>query len=305
MKQIAGILFVVSIFLSCQSQTTELSLSLEQGETYTQVSNAKATVIQEINGQVMNMEMVIKGKMTYLVENVSADGYELETKFDNLSMSMQTPQGAMDFSSEKDDETDIFSSILASMKNKSFTVNMSKQGKITEVTGVEKIWENAFDNFENLSEMQKEQIKAQVMQAYGAEALKGNTEMVTAIYPKEPVNEGDIWTIETNLESGMAAKMSTDYELVEVSDDFAFIKGNATIKTEDKDAYIENNGMPMKYDMEGTMTSEIKVDKKTGWIIEAKMHQEMQGVAHIKENPQMPEGMKIPMTMKNETLITH
>ena len=61
--------------------------------------------------------------------------------------------------------------------------------------------------------------------------------------------------------------------------------------------------MPMKYDMSGSMSSEIKVDKETGWIIEATITQEITGDAYIKENPQIPEGMKIPMTMINEMTI--
>lgn len=146
-------------------------------------------------------------------------------------------------------------------------------------------------------------MKAQIMNAYGAEALKGNIEMATAIYPDKPVNKGDNWTIHTNLESGMSAKVSTLYEYADLTADYALIKGNSTIETEDKDAYIEANGMPMKYDLKGSMQSEIKVDRKTGWIIETKINQQIKGDAYIKENPQMPNGMKIPMTMIHETVI--
>ena len=52
------------------------------------------------------------------------------------------------------------------------------------------------------------------------------------------------------------------------------------------------------------MDSEIKVDKNTGWIIEAIINQSITGDAYIKENPQLPNGMKIPMTMINEMVIT-
>jgi len=127
--------------------------------------------------------------------------------------------------------------------------------------------------------------------------------MVTAIFPDNPVNKGDKWTIKTNLESGMAALMTTEYEFTDLGSDYAMIKGNSVIETEDKDAYIESNGMPMKYDLTGSMISEIKVDKETGWIIEANINQEIKGDAYIKGNPQLPNGMKIPMIMKNEMTI--
>ena len=127
--------------------------------------------------------------------------------------------------------------------------------------------------------------------------------MVTAIFPDKPVNRGDKWTINTKLESGMSAEMTTDYEFTDLTSDYALINGNSTIKTADKDAYIESNGMPMKYDLTGSMISEIKVDKNTGWIVEAKIKQEIKGDAYIKENPQVPSGMKVPITMINEMVI--
>jgi len=299
-----SILFTI-LFLPCQAQSTDLKPNLEKGKEYKQITNSKVTIIQDLNGQQINMVMAIKGAMTFLVKSVNANDYNMEVKFEQLSMSMQMPQGTMEFSSEKNDENDIFSTILGAMKNKTFDVLMSKTGKIVEVRNVELLWETAINQFDQLPEMQKEQLKAQIVKSYGAKALKGNIEMVTAIYPDSPVNIGEKWTINTNIESGMSSKMTTIYELTDLTPNFALIKGNSTIETADKEAYIESNGMPIKYDLKGTMSSEIKVDKNTGWIVEATINQEIKGDTYIKENPKMPNGMKIPMTMKSEMVITN
>ena len=58
--------------------------------------------------------------------------------------------------------------------------------------------------------------------------------------------------------------------------------------------------MPVQYDLTGEMQSEIKVDKVTGWIIEANIRQDVKGDVYIKENSKIPGGMKIPMVMKND-----
>lgn len=305
MKTIFTLILTVFVLTSYQTQNSDLSLKLEKGKEYKQITNSKATIIQEVNGQKMNMVMTIKGTMTFLVKDITENGYNMDAKFEELSMSMQMPQGLMEFSSEKNDANDIFSTILGAMKDKAFGITMSKTGKITDVKNVEDLWSTAINTFDQLSEMQKEQIKAQIMKAYGAEALKGNIEMVTAIYPDSPVNRGDKWTINTKLESGMSANMTTDYEFAELTSEYALIKGKSTIVTADKDAYIESNGMPMKYDLTGSMDSEIKVDKNTGWIIEATINQKIEGDTYIKENPQLPNGMKIPMTMINDMVITN
>lgn len=62
--------------------------------------------------------------------------------------------------------------------------------------------------------------------------------------------------------------------------------------------------MPLKYDMSGTMISEIKVNRKSGWVIESKINQTLKGTSQIKDNPKMPGGITIPMTMINEMTIT-
>lgn len=303
MRTILTLIFASIVFNSCQSQSTDLCLKLEKGKEYKQITSSKATVIQQFNGQEINMTMTITGTMTFLVKDITESNYNIDTKFERLGMSMEMPQGTIEFSSENNDANDIFSTVLGAMTNKTFEVKMNKTGKITEVNNVEALWETAINQFEQLTEMQKEQLKAQIMKAYGGEAVKGNIEMVTAIYPDKPVNKGDKWTINTKLESGMSAEMTTDYEFTDLTSDYALINGNSTIKTADKDAYIESNGMPMKYDLTGSMISEIKVDKNTGWIVEAKIKQEIKGDAYIKENPQVPNGMKVPITMINEMVI--
>jgi len=304
MKTFFTLILASVIYTAGQSQSTDLTLRLEKGKEYKQISNAKSTIIQEVNGQKMNMVMTIDGTMTFLVRNITKNSYFMDAKFEKLSMTMELPQASMEFSSEKSDAGDVFSSILGAMKDKTFEVIMSRTGKVVEVNHVESLWSTAIDKFEQLPVAQKEQIKAQIMKAYGADALKGNIEMVTAIYPDKPVKKGEKWTVNTKLESGMSANMSTDYEFADLTSEYALIKGNSTIKTADKDAYIESNGMPMKYDLTGSMISEIKVDKKAGWIVEAKINQEFKGDAYIKENPQIPNGMKIPLSVKNDMTIT-
>jgi hypothetical protein len=129
--------------------------------------------------------------------------------------------------------------------------------------------------------------------------------MITAIFPKKPVNLGDTWDIKTNLESGMSADMFTTYEFKEQNEDYNLIYGDSKIATADKDAYIESGGMALRYDLTGTMTSKIKVDRESGWIIEAIIYQEIKGEGNVKESDQFPEGLKIPMTLTNEMTITN
>jgi hypothetical protein len=304
MKKFSTLFLAICLLTLCHGQKKKLELNLSKGETYNQNMISNVSIVQTINGQQNNMGMAIDAKMTYKVIDVQNSIYDIEVRYETLSMKMNLPNGVMEFSSEKNDDNDIFSTILGVMKNKPFLAKMTKTGKVNEVRNIESVFSNMFDKFPHLTEIQKQQIKDQLMQSYGEKAFKGNLEMVSAIFTDSPVEKGDKWNITTQLESGMAAKMETIYELKELSDSYYLIQGVSKIATADKDAYVESNGMPLKYDMTGTMTSDIKISKESGWILDAKIHQTIKGTAYIKDNPQMPGGLAIPMTMTNEMIIT-
>lgn len=294
----------LSVAFTCQAKKTELSLHLQKGKAYTQVTNSHVTIDQEVQGQQMKMVMDIKGSMTYKVTAVTAAGYDMDVQYDSLGMSMQMPQGAMDFSSEKNDASDVFSSVLKAMKNRPFQVTMTTKGKITGVKNLDKLFDSMFEGFPQLPEQQKAQMKAQLVRSYGEDAFKGNVEMTLAIYPDKPVATGDTWVIENKQKSGMPIEITTTYTYKANEANNYLITGDSKIKTTNPDQFVENNGMQMKYNMTGTMTSEIKVDKTTGWVREANLKQEMQGTTTVKANAQMPNDMQIPMTMHNDMTFT-
>lgn len=305
MKKLLILLFSWIILTNCFGQKTNLALDLEIGKTYTLTTDSKTTIKQNINSQEVEMVMSIQGAMSFLVKSVESDQFIMQAQYESLSMGMEMPQGKMEVSSESKDPDDILSGILSRMKGQYFEVIMNKAGKIAEVNKLEALWEKSLGQFDQLNASQKEKVRAQIKKAYGEKAMKGSIEMVTAIYPDEPVNKGDQWIIETDLESGMSANMNTEYAFVESTSEFALIKGESNIKTADKDAYVEANGMPMKYDLTGIMNSEIKVDEKSGWILEATIYQKLSGEAHVKPNSRMPEGMTIPMTMITEMTVAN
>lgn len=304
MQSIITSIFFFLTAISASAQKTELALNLKNGEIYSQVMVSNVTIDQDFNGQQINMKMGISGNMTYQVESVSKEKFHIKVAYKSLGMSITMPMQSMVFSSEKDDENDIFSLILSEMKDKPFDVIMSKSGKVLEVNNIENLFSSAFEKFEDLPEAQLAQIKSQLMKAYGEQAFKGNIEMATAIFPEEPVNKEDNWEVKTKLESGVPGSMTSTYTFKGETSEEYVITGVSNITTDDKEAYVENNGMKMKYDMAGDMNSEILVDKESGWIVKSEITQELKGDAYILENPQMPDGMKIPMSMNTEMSIT-
>jgi hypothetical protein len=262
------------------------------------------SIIQTLNGQQINVGMIVSCKMAYKIIDIQNSVYDMEVKYDRLSMTMNLPNGTMDFSSENTDKKDIFSSVLSTLKKYPFQIKMTKTGKVTEVKNIETLFSNMFDNIPNITDVQKEQIKSQLTQAYGEKTFKGNLEMCSAIFSDSMVSKSDKWIVKTNLESIMSANIVSTYQLKEANDSYCLISGTSTIETVNKDTYTESNGMPIKFNLSGTITSDIKINKKSGWVIESKINEIIKGTTQIKDNPKVPGGMTIPMTINSEMKIT-
>ncbi|SEM08264.1 hypothetical protein SAMN05216436_101356 [bacterium A37T11] len=287
----------------CQAQEIQLGLHLKKGSHYKQLSRVNTTVDQEVMGQSMQVEANIVGSTDYLVSNIRDTLYDLTVQFDSLRMEMKMPQGGAHFSSENIAANDPMSKALASLKNAPFTIVLSQSGKVVDVTGTEQLFTGMMKSLDTLGAAQKAQLADQLKQAYGAQAMKGNLEMFLGIFPNKKVKAGDQWTTETNLSGAMDAHLVNTYQLSEVTADQYILKGNSTLGTDSTKERLAN-GIPMKFDLKGSMTSTIKIDKATGWISEGQFQQDLKGIAHISRNEKIPQDMSIPMTIKTISAVS-
>lgn len=299
MKKFLTLIFCLSIVFATSAQTT-LSLNLVKGKEYKHKTDAVMKISQEFGGQVMEIEVALNGSMIFLVKNVNPTSYDMDVWYESMSMRMKMPQGNLSFSSENPTEGDIMSQVFAGMMKKPFQVQLSKGGKVNSVKNIESLYESAFAKFPSISEEQKAQIIAQVSQNFGSEAFSSSIESVTAIFPNKPVKVGETWNIKTKLSGAMKADVNTTYKYVSQDGGAVSIHGDSKVSTSPDSDYTVTNGMEMKFNLTGTMTSDIKIDKTSGWVLEAKTIQDIGGDSHVKGNDQMPDGITILMKIKSE-----
>lgn len=305
MKKLICLVIAFVIIVDADAQKIKLCFNLTKGETYSHNMVSTSTISQEINGQSLTIDMNMSCNINYTVSDIIDSVYVLSVQYESMSIKMKMPKGTMEFNSENKDVNDAFSTVLGAMKHQKFNLKMTKTGKINEVSKLDSLFVNVLDKLPEMTAARKQQLQAQFMKAFGEKAFKGNFEMVTLIYTDKQIEKGSKWITSTQLESGVFAKMITTYELADITDSYAEIKGNSTIGTTDKDAFMETNGMQMRYDMKGNMITDIKVDLKTGWVIASKTNQNIDGINEIKDSPKMPGGMKIPMTVVSEITVSN
>ena len=304
MKNLLLIIIAVLTVVTSQAQKHRLALKLEKGSTYTQKMTANTAMNQTIEGQQLDTKIQITGMMAYTVTDIQNEMYEMEVSYKNLGLSMSLPSGTQQWNSDNKDESDIMSTILGSMIDQPFGIKLTTSGRVIEVYNIEALFGHLFDKFPQLTQAQHEQLKAQLMKSYGEKAIKGNLEMCLAIFPDVPVAQGDTWKVNTRLESTMDARISTTYTFSDIQKSYYTIRGVSDMKTVDSDTYFETNGMSIKYDLAGSMISEIKVNPQTGWVNESAVEQKMSGTAYILDSPKMPGGLEMPMSFTTTIAVT-
>lgn len=303
MKSTYYFLLVVLMVTSCKTKQIELSLNLDEGKEYAQSYNSSILLNQTVMGQKMEIEMTLKGDMTYKVNKKTGNEYDITAQYDQMGMEMKSQMFNMNFNSENESSDNPFNQMMSGLTDKPFEIVMNKKGEVENVKNIDQLFASIYKQYTNIPEDQMAQMKSQIDNAFGEESFKSNLESSTAIFPDNPVKVGDSWTITSTQKSNFEMDVTTDYTLVENKDDYYLIKGVSKIATPDSAGYSENSGMMMQYNMSGTMTSDIKINKETGWVIETTINQNLSGMVDVKPSDQLPDGMELPMKITSETII--
>ncbi|MDL2231312.1 DUF6263 family protein [Porphyromonadaceae bacterium OttesenSCG-928-L07] len=278
-------LLAIAVMLQyhCKSAPIEIKLNLEKGKEYSQTSTSIMTTKTGFtNEQTMDMTITLAGKISYLIEDVSDSAYVIEVRYKKLLMKMEAQQGAMTFDTEN--ANDIMSTGLSFLVDNPFKIVLLKNGKVSSVD-MTLFWgkiETSLAKFA-LPAMQQEQFMQQVHQAYGEKAFKGSFEQGFYFFPDKAVNKGEKWQIQIELYTNFSSLINSEYELAEIEKDCLTITGVSIITTDGlQDAIMpSSNAEVMKYDLTGTATSNIKVDRNTGWVIESNTKQAIKGKSSI------------------------
>ncbi len=296
MKYPLSLLLLIVVLTPCRAQKFKPALHLTKGDTYYLASTGTSAIVQSISGHENKVNITLSFSMAFKVTDVIDSVYKMEVRYQSLAMKIGMADTTIDMDSKKNSILDVPSSLIAAMMDKPFNILLTKSGKVKSVENIEKMINGVIDGFPQIDTAKKRQIKKQFMESFGANTFKGILETGTAIFPEAAVAKSDTWTVNTSVEAPAKASLQTIYQLVDVTGDFYQIHGDGTLVS-DKDAKpAEVNGLLMKYELSGTVLTDIKVNKQTGWISEVNVRQLMSGNIQISDNPKMPGGMTIPMT---------
>ena len=255
-------------------------------------------MIEDMPNNKMVFTMTLAGKVSHKVIAIKDSVYELATAYENLIMSIDLGgKKMMDINTGLNSQNPV-NRMMATMLHKPMTVVINKKGQVLEIKNADSLYAHLFDGFPQITEEKKAQFKKQMQSSFGVESLKNNFQDAFAVLPSSPVGVNDNWISTTLMQSIIKVKIKTTYTLKSITDSNYLIHGDAMVQPDGLGVYAEVNGFPMRWrNTKGTCTTDIKLNRTTGWITECKTTKKINADVDIKDSPSIPGGMSFPISM--------
>lgn len=300
MKILVKCLFLLAFVNWGYAQKQLMRLNLKLGETYTQHVSTKLVMSQKVGNQDMTLTTQMDISMQSTVKEIKEDIFTLEAQYLRLATLMEMPFGKIAFSSEKEDTRDGVSSLYKAMIGKPFIIKLTNTSKLVAIEGFDELWEQSMQNADGQNPLLKTEFKSQAQQM--SQTIE-NSFMMNAFFPEKAVGLGDEWTIDTQMGAPFPMLIQTKYTLLSRNDKFLDLAALATMSTQGEQSQSMGE-MQVKSDLKGKMEISLKVDALTGWILEAKGVQELEGTNEVTGSSALGEGMKMPIKLKGETIVS-
>lgn len=292
-------LFVLAVITSLLSFSggRRLTFNLNNRDIYKLELKADQEISQEIDGQTRDVSTEITSVISFRILEKNEDNiYKMEVWYDKMRILIESVLYNIEMDSERDPENgDIMDQIVKGLVNRPFIVEMTETGDVITISGLDGLYDDVLKPFNFFDANTVAELKKAIEKSFGEKALEGNIEMLTAFLPNTEVKEGDSWKNKVNLKSLLSGEVENVYSLEEINNDVCVINMSSDIFSSDNKSYLKYEGTPTKYYISGVQNGKIKIDEKSGWILEGDVTQKMSGLVRVKKCDEFPDGMEWPV----------
>jgi hypothetical protein len=293
------------------AEKIDLKLNLTEGVTYSTLMIMDQKISQTVQGRPIDVNQIMSMTMDSEVLAVEPNGTTtLTVTYSTMKLKMDGPMGTIDYDSQNpvidsnDPQTAMMVAMYSAMLDQKITMKLTPKGKILQIDGFDEMMENMMDQLPgedpNMVQAMKDMMKNFISEDKFEEMGQG----MVSTFPDWPVGIGDVWYDTMSLGAGFPIDLDVTNILKDRKDGVTVIESVAKMDMGDPNSsLIEVEGMNMNLQLSGTQNSTTEVDEATGWTIAADTIQNFTGVMKIEPNPQMPEGMAIPMSIKGTVTV--
>ncbi len=283
-------LFVFLITLvSCSAgnKKYDLKLKYKTGEVY----ELEIVIEQRHKLELVHLEdtLDVYGKITTkfieTVEEIDADGNILiHRKYDAIKSIQKNGPLKIEYDSENlPDEIPQIVIPFHDLIGLEFKKKINEKGEILEVFEIEEILKKRQaklkKRYPDLDEMILEKMMEGIEKNYAPENLGGPLKHYSVLRQDKPISVGYKWIAEVKTGPPLPIIIETEYHFKEKKNDILLIVIKSTFESSPESEQMKNMWI---YNVKGTESGIIKIDKDTGIIVDSKIYRRIEGTVTMK-----------------------
>ena len=295
------IIFCIGFIIHCGGKSSEekivLKLNLEKGKTYSMTVITDQEITQKMMGTKITIEQQLKLSFDFNVLEADETGFEVEVVYTGVGFNQKTPMGSTSYDSDDPSEVvPLLAKGFAALVDESFTMELSPEGDIIDVKGVDLLLSRLVEKQDFLSDAQRNMARNSLKNQFGNEALQSSMEGMMSILPDKPVGIGDSWKKTFDLGGALPMTLKNKWKLKDRKNGIAYISVESEVIPNTDSTPLEMGGIKMEYNLSGDQEGTIQVEEATGWTIEAEIEQDLEGTVKLG-------GQSIPIYIKGITTL--
>ncbi len=240
----------------------------------------------DVTGRQKNGNMDIKLTYKRIKIDQDFDGQRIEYDSDN-------PPTVLDPSMKS----------LAVMSGTVIQVQMTPDGKVAKVEGVDAMIDKMIKAMNITDSEQKQAVLADLRKQWGTDAMKQSLEQITSFYPTKPVMQGNSWTSDFNLTSGVPMHIVSTYTLQTRIGGIDSIDVSSQISSDTATSSVTMGSLTMAYSINGSQSGTILADEATGLPSSSRLNMHYDGTVTVSGVPDQ-EPQTWPISANGSVTIT-
>lgn len=293
------------MYFGLVAQEHQIVLDLEEGSKF----NVEVTIDQRISQTIMGIDQVMRQDQNlfaeYTVLNRDSGSHHMAMVYTQIAVSDSSVNGQNYFNSAEMEErgsSSVQEKMYAAMLGSEVLLTYDANGEVTHVAGVDSMIEKMANAVGLVGEAQKEEFRGLASRFISDDILKNQLGASFSKFPEYALRVGDTWESRDVVVSTVKLEVVMTYTVKEMDEDFIYLDLQGTLAS-DSEVPTDVNGMEIQFDIGGPMTGTIKIDKKTGWVMESIIVQDVEGDVHLLPTMDLPEGMSWPMQIDSQIKI--
>jgi len=272
------------LLFACQSTSSETAIkkNLEIGDTFDYYFKMKNETTIGLQGKELTTLMKEEDEYSFEVKDILEDGNTLvnftinyvETSTKNSMDGIPLGEEVSFNSKTKEESENPTVTFLQELVGHPDVVTYDGNGAIISIKGLEERMDTLFGE---VTTPGAQQFKAQMKGLFNEEKMKIQLGELSG-YATQEKNIGDSWEEKMTIPAlaNMETQVNRTFTLKERKAGQAFLDLQGTVQV-DPDAKVNMGTMSFRYDIKGTLTGEIIIDEKNGWVVSSTIQQIMSG----------------------------